>query len=175
MNILFNLLFISFFTFSFCCELEEVVNEVGNYKDGKKDGTWISYCKHDNKIQEGNYKNGKKHGKWFFYLEDERIWYEGHYVDGKENGESILYGNGNYNIFHKLKIENKKDGNLDGKSIHFHINGEISRIVNYKYGQQNGTDVFYDKNGIIYWSGNYKDGVLIDGDFIETDKPLNLY
>ena len=119
-----------FLSFSFGCGSEEVINEVGNYKDGEKHGKWISYCKHDNKIQEGNYKNGKKHGKWISYLEDGQIWYEENYIDGKEHGEFILYGYGNYNIFHKLKLENKKDGNLDGKSIHYHINGEINSIVN---------------------------------------------
>jgi antitoxin component YwqK of YwqJK toxin-antitoxin module len=163
------------FSFSFSCGLEEATSEVGNYKDGKKDGKWISYCEHENKIQEGNYKDGEKQGKWVFYLEDGPIWYEENYVDGIEHGEFILYGYGNYNIFHKLKLENKKDGKLDGKSIHYHVNGAISRILNYKNGEQNGTNIFYDKNGQIYWHGNYKDGELIDGDFVNSDKPLNLY
>ena len=168
-------LLICLFTYSFCCGPEEVVNEVGNYKDGKKDGKWISYCKHDQKIQEGNYIDGEKHGKWISYLEDGQIWYEENYKDGEEHGEFILYGYGNYNIFHKVKIENKKDGKLDGKSIHYHVNGEIGRVENYINGIKNGTDIFYDQDGRIYWSGNYEDGILINGGSIKSDIPFNIH
>ena len=76
---------------------------------------------------------------------------------------------------HKVKSENYIDGKLDGKLIHYHVNGEINSVVNYKYGEKNGNNIFYDKDGKIYWSGNYIDGVLIDGDFIKSDKPYNLY
>jgi len=136
---------------SFGCGPEEVTNEVGNYQDGKKDG------------------------KWIYYLEDGQIWYEGNYKDGVEHGEFILSGYGNYNIFHKVKVENYKNGKLDGKSIHYHINGEIGRIENYKDGYQNGNDIFYDKDGKIFWSGNYKDGIFIYGDFLKSDRPFNLH
>jgi antitoxin component YwqK of YwqJK toxin-antitoxin module len=169
------ILSITFFNISFCCGPEEVMKEKGEYLDGQKHGKWISYCEHGNIIEEGNYKDGKKHGKWISYLEDGSIWYEENFIDGKEYGEFILYGYGNYNIFHKLKLENKKDGNLDGKSMHYHINGEIGRVQNYKDGIKNGTDIFYDKNGRIYWSGNYKDGILIDGQSIKSDEPFDLY
>ena len=164
-----------FLSFSFGCGSEEVFNEIGNYKDGKKDGKWISYCKHDQKVEEGNYKDGEKHGKWNFYFEDGQIWYEGNYQDGKEHGEFIYSGYGNYNILHKVKSENYIDGKLDGKSIHYHVNGEIGRTENFKDGARNGNDIFYDKDGEIFWSGKYKDGILIDGDFIKSDKPFNLH
>ena len=164
-----------FLSISFGCGPEEVTNEVGNYQDGKKDGKWISYCKHDQKIQEGNYKDGEKDGKWIYYLEDGQIWKEGNYKDGEEHGESVYYGYGNYNILHKVKLENRKYGKLDGKSIHYHVNGEIGRTENFKDGVRNGNDIFYDKDGEIFWSGKYKDGILIDGDFIKSDKPFNLH
>ena len=80
--------------------MEEVTREVGDYKDGEKHGKWISYCIHDQKINEGNYIDGEKHGKWISYLEDGQIWYEENYKDGEEHGEFILYGYGNYNIFY---------------------------------------------------------------------------
>ena len=47
--------------------------------------------------------------------------------------------------------------------------------MNYKDGKEDGKNIFYDKDGKIYWSGTYKDGVLIDGGSIESDKPFNLY
>ena len=140
-----------FLSFSFGCGFEEVINEVGNYKDGLKQGKWISY------------------------FEDGKIWYEGNYKNGKEHGEFIYFGNGNYNILHKLELNNYKDGILDGETIYYHINGEKNSVINYKDGNKDGKNIFYDKDGKIYWSGTYKDGVLIDGDFIESDKPFNLY
>ena len=164
-----------FLSISFGCEMEEVVNEVGNYKDGTKDGKWTSYCKHEKKIEEGYYKDGKKHGNWISYFEDGQIWYEENYNNGKQHGQSIYYGNGNYNIIHKLELVNYKDGELDGQSIYYHINGEINSTVNYQNGKKDGENIFYDKDGKIYWSGNYKDGVLVVGDFIKSDKPFNLY
>ena len=164
-----------FLSFSFGCGSEEVFNEIGNHKDGEKHGKWISYCKHDQKIEEGNYKDGEKHGKWISYFEDGQIWHEGNYKDGKEHGEFIYFGYGNYNILHKVKSEGYKDGKLNGKIIHFHVNGEKNSIVNYKDGEKNGKNIFYDKDGNIYWSGNFQDGVLIDGGFIKSDKPFDLY
>ena len=164
-----------FISFSFGCGPEEVINEEGNYRDGKKDGKWISYCIHDQKIEEGNYKDGKKDGKWIFYLEDGQIWYTGSYQEGKEHGEFIYNGYGNYNIFHKITLENYRDGKLSGDAINYHVNGEINSIVSYKSGEKDGNSIFYDKDGKKYWSGNYQDGVLIDGNFIKSDTPFNLY
>ena len=89
MKNLFKILILSLFTFSFCCGPEDVVKEEGNYKDGNKDGEWISYCEHGNIIEEGNYKDGKKYGKWISYLEDGQIWYEGNYHEGKKDGKFI--------------------------------------------------------------------------------------
>ena len=165
----------SFFTISFCCEMEEVSREVGDYKDGEKHGKWISYFIHDQKINEGNYIDGEKHGKWISYLEDGEIWRKENYLNGRKHGKSITYGYGNYNVLHKVHLENYKNGKLDEKLIHYHINGEIGRVQNYKDGIQNGTDIFYDKNGRIFWSGNYKDGILINGESIKSDKPFDVY
>ena len=175
MKSLINISIITLFTFSFCCEMEEVYREVGDYKDGEKHGKWISYCIHDQKINEGNYIDGEKHGKWIFYFENEQIWYEGNFKNGIEDGQFIYYGNGNYNIIHKIYSENYKDGKLNGKLTHYHINEEIGRVENYTNGIKNGTDIFYDQDGRIYWSGNYEDGILINGSSIKSDIPFNIH
>jgi len=175
MKNLFKILILSLFTFSFCCGPEDVVKEEGNYKDGNKDGKWTSYCEHGNIIEEGNYRDGKKHGKWTSYFDDGQIWYVGNYKDGKKHGEFVYYGYGNYNILHKVRLQNFKDGKLNGKHIEYHINGEINSIVNYKDEKKVGKNNFYDKDGRMYWSGYYKDGILMDGDFIKSDKPFNLH
>ena len=48
----------------------------------------------------------------------------------------------------------------------------INEVGNYKDGKKDGKNIFYDKDGRIYWSGNYKDGVLVDGGFIKSDNHL---
>tara|TARA_B100001250_G_C19497226_1_gene655790 strand:- start:162 stop:689 length:528 start_codon:yes stop_codon:yes gene_type:complete len=175
MKNLYKILILSFISVAFCCEIEEITREMGDYQNGKKHGKWNSYCKHDQKIIEGYYKHGKKHGQWIFYFEDGRVWYKGNYKNGKEHGEFIYFGNGNYNILHKLELNNYKNGNLDGETIYYHINGEKNSIIHYKDGKKHGKNTFYDKDGRIYWSGTYKNGDLISGGPIETDRPFNLY
>ena len=59
--------------------------------------------------------------------------------------------------------------------FHYHINGKISRMENYKHGIKNGIDQFYDKNSRMYWSGNYKDGTLIDEKSYLNNGSFNLY
>ena len=41
----------------------------GEYKDGKKDGTWTSWWDYDKtrKEMQGSYKGGKMVDKWYFY------------------------------------------------------------------------------------------------------------
>jgi len=164
-----------FLSISFGCGSEEVTNEEGEYKNGEKHGKWTSYCEHGKIIEEVNYTQGKKHGKSTSYFEDGQIWNEGNYKDGQEHGGFIYYGYGNYNLLHKIELQNYINGKLNGKLIHYHINGEISRIDNYKNDKENGTSIFYDKDGEIYWSGNYEHGNLINGSSVKSDKLFNLY
>ena len=43
------------------------VQQEGFYKDGKLDGTWVSYDENGTKNAIGEYIKGKKTGKWFFW------------------------------------------------------------------------------------------------------------
>ncbi|GEL10676.1 MORN repeat variant [Flavobacterium glycines] len=45
------------------------VQQVGFFKNGKLEGTWVSYDESGNKTAIAEYKNGKKVGKWFFWTD----------------------------------------------------------------------------------------------------------
>ncbi len=43
------------------------VQQEGFFKDGKLEGTWVSYNENGTKKSIGEYSKGKKTGKWFFW------------------------------------------------------------------------------------------------------------
>ena len=63
--------------------------EEGYYKDGQKDGEWISYYGYDIIKSQGYFKNGQKDGKWTYFIwtgdfsEDKTIEKEEFYENGK--------------------------------------------------------------------------------------------
>lgn len=46
------------------------IQQEGFYKDGKLNGTWVSYDENGNKNAIGEYTNGVKTGRWFFWNGD---------------------------------------------------------------------------------------------------------
>jgi antitoxin component YwqK of YwqJK toxin-antitoxin module len=43
------------------------VKQVGNFADGKLEGTWTYYTEEGNVKIIAKYRNGKKHGKWQYF------------------------------------------------------------------------------------------------------------
>ena len=58
----------------------------GTYKDGKQDGLWVSYQKNGELIGKGNWRDGKKDGRHVVYNKDGTIWdhFTGTYKNGKK-------------------------------------------------------------------------------------------
>ena len=59
-------------------------DEQGSFKNGKREGAWVSYWENGQLRRKGNYKNGNKDGAWVSYNEDETVnkRYTGTYKDG---------------------------------------------------------------------------------------------
>ena len=70
--------------------------EEGNYKDGKKDGKWVSYWGNGKVEIEGNYKDGKKDGLQEFFNMDGSL----NGTETWKNGKLVL----KKNIFHHIQI-----------------------------------------------------------------------
>lgn len=85
----------------------------------------------------------KKNGTW--YLQNQIQPYSGpfidYYLNGKKQGEGILF-----------------NGKLRGKRLIYHINGEVSDIVNYQNGIPNGTEERFYKDGTLMQKGDFKNG-----------------
>lgn len=43
------------------------IHQQGHFKDGKLEGSWVSFDANGNKTSIGEYSNGEKTGKWFFW------------------------------------------------------------------------------------------------------------
>jgi hypothetical protein len=65
--------------------------EQGSFKNGKKDGPWISYHKNGQLDSKGTRKNGKKDGPWVRYHDNGQLWFKGTYKDGKRDGPFESY------------------------------------------------------------------------------------
>ena len=60
--------------------------EQGTFKNGKKEGPWVSYYDNGQLRSKGTYKNDKKEGPWVSYNKDGTVdedW-TGTYKDGKK-------------------------------------------------------------------------------------------
>ncbi|MEI8007035.1 MAG: hypothetical protein WCI48_12580 [Bacteroidota bacterium] len=63
----------------------------GGYKDGKRDGAWVSWYENGKKWSEGSFKNGKSEGKRITYFENGKIRYEGAYKSDQRVGKWRFY------------------------------------------------------------------------------------
>ena len=63
----------------------------GSFRNGKKDGPWVSYHDNGQLWSKGTYKNGKRHGPWVSYWENGQLRSKGTYKDGKQDGPSVSY------------------------------------------------------------------------------------
>jgi len=107
----------------------------GNYKNGLKEGSWVSYYYNGKLYFKGNYKNGNHEGIWEYYRNNGQLHSKGKYKNGRREGYWVAYFN---------------DGNI-------HEKGE------FKNGNREGHHVTYDTEGIIWkeWTGFYKNDIKI--------------
>ena len=102
----------------------------------------------------GTYKDGKREGMWISFWKNGNIQGEGKFKDGKPNGLSeSFYENG------QLKERKTyKEGKEEGLVEQFNENGQLEYKGNYKNGEQHGLSEWFDKNGQLEYRGNYKNG-----------------
>tara|TARA_B110000902_G_scaffold263429_1_gene342471 strand:+ start:1319 stop:1807 length:489 start_codon:yes stop_codon:yes gene_type:complete len=109
--------------------------EQGSFRNGEREGTWVSYWENGQLSFKENYKNGQREGTWVGYFENGQLSFKENYKNGKEEGEYISYWG---------------DGRLLTKG-------------NFKNGKATGAWVGYLKDGTVFkdWTGTIKDGKKI--------------
>ena len=107
----------------------------GSIKNGKWDGTVVTYDENGQLLIKENYKNGKLNGNWVAYDENGQLWIKQSFKNGKKDGAWVSY------------FENEKLG----------VKG------NYKNGKKDGVWVAYFSKGNAWkkLSGTFKDDVKI--------------
>ena len=63
----------------------------GNYKNGKREGTWVVYHENGQLKYKGEYKNGKEEGPWFSYDDTGQLRENGEYKDGEREGTWVFF------------------------------------------------------------------------------------
>jgi len=59
----------------------------GTYKDGKRDGPWVSYHDNGQLFQKGSYKDGNADGPWVGYMKDGTV--DDNLTGTFKNGEKV--------------------------------------------------------------------------------------
>jgi hypothetical protein len=64
----------------------------GSFRNGKKDGPWVTYYPNGQLGSKGTYKDGKKEGLWVSYWDSGDLQSKGTYKDGKRDGPWVYTG-----------------------------------------------------------------------------------
>jgi len=62
----------------------------GIYRNGLREGLWITWDRNGQKGSEGNYVNGKEEGLWIFWDQNDQKWEERNYRNGELINKTIF-------------------------------------------------------------------------------------
>lgn len=144
----------------------EALTSHGIYRNGEKDSIWTNFTESGFYSTEETYRNGELNGKrTIFYgeaLSDKKQKLPlrvDQYKDGELNGESIEY-------FPDSKIKTKatyKDGAKVGIVMHYHPNGKPSIEEHWKNRKKHGLWKTFDESGKEIGRRYFKNGVTLEG------------
>ena len=156
----------------------------GDYKDGKKNGTWSYYNACGKKVRQETFRDGVLHGKNCRWDDDGLLLSEENWQAGKRHGKSVAYwitgslrsegtfheGNGKLTGYFpsgKKQFEEEfANDNPFGRQLYWNENDQkMSEYSINEAGQYNGSYKFYPyeleyKNGMIL---KIIESVIIDG------------
>lgn len=109
-----------------------------SYKEGKKDGVWITYRKGSGKPEKSTtYKNDLKYGEEIIYFTDGTIEKSINYIDDKRNGVTKEYYYDSGKAIPKSEFT-YKNGKQDGPYKRFDQNGKLKEEGNC----ENDTEIY---------------------------------
>ena len=142
----------------FTGEIDEGL-ERGSFKNGEREGPWVSYWDNGQLSSKFDYKNGKLEGPWIYYYEDGQLDRKGDYKNDKQEGPWVSYHD-NGQLWWK---GDHKNGEQEGPYVCYHDNGQLHYEGNYKNGKQEGPWVWYSDDGTVNnaFTGTDKNGEKI--------------
>ena len=130
--------------------------EIGEYKNGNKDGTWtLMYPSGIKKRAEGEFRNGKKEGRWTYWHDNRKKKSEGIYIKGKKEGAWVNWHNNGA----KESEGTFNDGKESGVWTHWYDHGQKESEGRYNNGhRKDGPWISWHENGKKKSQGEYKGG-----------------
>jgi antitoxin component YwqK of YwqJK toxin-antitoxin module len=133
-----------------------------NYSHNVYHGYMVRYHNNGNLALEVNIIHGEKDGIYKDYYESGNLRNLEYYIFGKRHGTiKTYYDRAPSGRFLKCSYE-CIDGNFDGISIHYLINGVLQKEGHYKNNKVDGLCKYYDEKGLLKQTKLYKDGELIE-------------
>jgi antitoxin component YwqK of YwqJK toxin-antitoxin module len=140
--------------------LKAPIKEKITYKNGVRDGEYISYFDDGEIKEKGRYKNDLKDGEFIFWLKKESAgeWRSLEkkvtYKNGVRDGEYISYIK-----YDKIKEKGSyKNGVRDGEYISYFDNGKIEEKSIYKNDLRHGMTIIYNYRGCLKEKSFYSNG-----------------
>ncbi len=136
--------------------------EEGLLRDGKKEGTWVTYHTTDEKqiaksVQ--GFHNGLPNGVLIEYGNRGQLEKIAHYLNGKLHGRYATYDYGRIK-----EIRHYKNGLLDGLYIkNYPKSDKIQSEAEFKNGKQDGFYRYYDEEGKVVMEYQYRNGEKVSG------------
>jgi antitoxin component YwqK of YwqJK toxin-antitoxin module len=145
--------------------------EEGDYKDNRKEGTWIKYHT-DGKTPKlkGEYHNNRPDGAYEKIYPDGTVKERGTFTRGKYSGSlERYYPNGQL----KYKGNHNGDGMEEGQIVYYHPNGQEEFVYEAVDGKPTGKATRYYENGDIKEVITFgADGKPIEKEFREPVNPI---
>lgn len=135
----------------------------GNYLDDMKNGIFIYYSEEGRYSSAGRYVKEDAVGKW-----------ENYHWNGTLHSE-VYYNQGAFtrNVWDSLGRAQVINGK--GKSVSWHLNGQISEEGNYEGGRREGDWFGYHQDGKPYYHELFRDNRLIRGASEDKDGKRYVY
>jgi len=161
------------------------IRETGTWKNNRWVGEYRQYYENGNPKNHFKYDNrGVKNGKQVYFHENGNPSLIGTWDNGNEAGDLAEYkedGSANterYKAGPELNIKNKGDSIVVDSIV---IKGDSLKIIHYQKSKEplipfdgNGYHEFKDRNGNTTKSGEFEDGLLINGKIFKYDEKGNL-
>ena len=142
------------------------ISEIGNLIDGKKFGAWITYHSAEANSPIASiitYKNGLKNGTYMTYNKRGQLELKAEYANDQYHGKYAKYKFGN-----KVEEEiNYVNGQFDGAHKTYYTDGKLKKEINYKAGKQHGAYKYFNEEGKVTLEYMYENGVKVSGGMVK--------
>lgn len=128
--------------------------EEGSYRGGEKVGPWIIYWTNGKKRCNCSFRSGTEDGAWTYYYSSGKVSKKGAFQGGQKTGPWISY----FENGQPEQTVTYRTGLKSGPTSRFWGNGKPREKGQYEGGQASGLWNYYHSNGKLQRKGSYKDG-----------------